>query len=84
MEKFDLILCELSELCYGIESLKTTLENIEVLHSENKEIGLETSLNVCIRNLKSLGEDMGKAIIDLDSCIMSCRKKFASVDDYEN
>lgn len=56
------------------------LENIEVLHSENKEIELEPTIIVCIRNLKSLSEDMGKTITDLDSCIMNWRKNLASVD----
>ena len=33
MEKFDLILGEFSEINYGIESLRTTLENIEEFYS---------------------------------------------------
>lgn len=75
MEKFDLILSEFTDINYGIESLKTTLENIEELYSANNEIELDATINVCIRNLNSLYEDMGKTITDLDYCIMECRKK---------
>ena len=75
MEKFDLILGEFSEIHYGIESLKTTLENIEEFYNTNNKIELETTVNVCIRNLGSLSEDMGKTITDLDKCIMEHRKK---------
>lgn len=46
MEKFDLILGEFSEIGYGIEALKTTLENIEEFYNENKEIELEATINV--------------------------------------
>lgn len=77
MEKFDLILGEFSEISYGIESLRMTLENIEELYSANNEIELGATINVCIRNLNSLHEDMGKAISDLDSCIIEQRKKLA-------
>lgn len=74
MEKFDLILGEFTEISYGIESLKTTLENIEELYGANNEIELDATINVCIRNLTSLHKDMGKAISDLDSCIIEKRK----------
>lgn len=76
MEKFDLVLGEFSEISYGIESLRMTLENIEELYNANNEIELEATINVCIRNLNSLYEDMGKAISDLDKCIIEHRKKF--------
>ena len=75
MEKLDLILGEFSEICYGIESLKTTLEYIEEYYNTNKEMELETIINVCIRNLNSLHEDMSKAISEFDSCIIEQRKK---------
>ena len=74
MEKFDLILGEFSEINYGIESLKTTLENIEEFYNANNEIELEATINVCIRNLNSLHEDMGRAIADLDKGIIEQRK----------
>lgn len=75
MEKFEMILGEFTEMNYGIESLKTTLENIEELYNANNEIELEATINVCIRNLNSLYEDMGRTITDLDKCIMEHRKK---------
>lgn len=74
MEKFDLILGEFTEINYGIESLKTTLEHIEEFYNANNEIELEATVNVCIRNLGSLHEDMSKTITDLDKCIMEHRK----------
>ena len=76
MEKFDLILGEFSEINYGIESLKKTLENIEDFYNANNEIELEATVNVCIRNLNSLHEEMSKAISDFDKCIIEQRKKF--------
>lgn len=76
MEKFDLILGEFTEISYGIESLKTTLENIEEFYNANNEIELEATVNVCVRNLNSLHEDMRKTITDLDKCIMEHRKKW--------
>ena len=75
MEKFEMILGEFTEMNYGIESLRTTLENIEELYNANNEIELEATINVCIRNLNSLHEDMGRTITDLDKCIMEHRKK---------
>ena len=75
MEKFDLILGEFSEINYGIESLKTTLENIEEFYNANNGIELEATVNVCIRNLNSLHEEMRKTINDLDESIMEHRKK---------
>lgn len=70
MDKLDLIINDFAGIEFGMESLLITLKVLEELYDIGRNTELKAFLNVTIRNLDSLREEMRKSITDLDDYMM--------------
>ena len=75
IDKLDLIINDFAGIEFGLESLMITLKVLEELYDIDRNMELKAFLNVSIRNLDSLREDMRKTISDLDDYMMSMDKE---------
>ena len=70
IDKLDYIISDFASVEFGMESLLITLKVLEELYDIDRNMGLKAFLNVTIRNMESLREDMRKSINDLDDYMM--------------
>lgn len=75
IDKLDFIINDFAGIEFGMESLLITLKVLEELYDMDRNMELKAFLNVTIRNLDSLREDMRKTISDLDDYMMSMDKE---------
>lgn len=70
IDKLDYIISDFASVEFGMESLLITLKVLEELYDIDRNMELKAFLNVTIRNMESLREDMRKSINDLDDYMM--------------
>jgi len=70
IDKLDYIISDFASVEFGMESLLITLKVLEELYDIDRNMELKAFLNVTIRNIESLREDMRKSINDLDDYMM--------------
>lgn len=75
IDKLDLIINDFAGIEFGLESLMITLKVLEELYDIDRNMELKAFLNVSIRNLDSLREEMRKSINDLDAYMMGHYKR---------
>ena len=74
IDKLDFIISDFAGIEFGMESLLITLKVLEELYDMDRNMELKAFLNVSIRNLDSLREEMRKSINDLDDYMMEQNK----------
>ena len=74
-EEGDLILDEFSRIEFSVESLIETLKSLEEQYEGYEHIKIMAFLNVTIRNLSSIHNDLRTTINAFDEYLMNDRKK---------
>ena len=73
-EKGDLILDKFGDVEFSIESLSEVLKSLAEQYEGYEHIKIMAFLNVAIRNLDSIHEDIREAINEFDEYLMNERK----------